>query len=118
MIKILLSSLLFMSNAYAFKSTAAFIVELNENKIRVTSPKTKTKIVSVIVKNQTFDKIRAELRSRDKVLKRFVIKSKAKEVYEVDYSKAKSLSLVPISPPFETVLLKFSKGPYEIPEKK
>lgn len=116
--KVLVLCLIFSLNAFAFKSTDAFIVELSDQKIKVTSPKSKVKIVSVIVKNLTFDKIRAELRSRDKVLKRFVIKAKKKEVFEVNYETAKKLFFVPVSPPFETIDLKFSKGPYEIPEKK
>ena len=36
----------------------------------------------------------------------------------IDYSKVKTLYYVSVAPPFQAAELKFSQGPYEIPEKK
>lgn len=112
----LLIGLLFSLNLYA-SYTDAFIVEVTDRKIKVTSPKKKMKIVSIIIKNTTFDKIISEIRSDQKVLKRFVLKPEGKEVIQVDYSKVNKLYYIPVAPPFETVELRFEQKPYEIPEK-
>jgi hypothetical protein len=93
----------------------SFIVEIDERKIRVTSPKKKADIVSVVIINKTLDKIISEVRDGNKVIKRFTLKRQGKEVLQVDMTKTKSLSYVPIAPAFESVELKFSKGPYEVP---
>lgn len=98
--------------------TGSFIVEVNDRSIKVTSPLKKLDTVSIIVKNNTFDKIISELRSEKKVLKRFVLKPEGKEVIQVNYSKVKTLFYVPVAPPFEAVELKFKQRPYEVPPKK
>ncbi|MFT6633701.1 MAG: hypothetical protein ACJAS4_003672 [Bacteriovoracaceae bacterium] len=98
--------------------TDSFIVEINDQTIKVTSPLKKTETVSIIIKNNTLDKIVSELRSDKKVLKRFVLKQEGKEVIQVNYSKIKTLFYVPIAPPFEAAELRFEQRPYEIPEKK
>lgn len=98
--------------------TDSFIVEVTDRKIKVTSPLKKIDIVSIIIKNTTFDKIISEIRSDKKVLKRFVLKPEGKEVIQIDYSKVNKLYYVPIAPPFESVELRFEQKPYEIPEKK
>jgi hypothetical protein len=105
------------SEAHAQYSNS-FIVEIDERKIRVTSPKNKTDIVSIVVVNKTLDKIISEVRDGNKVLKRFTLKKEGKEVLQIDTTKTKHLSYVPIAPAFESVDLKFSKGPYEVPEAK
>jgi hypothetical protein len=98
--------------------TDSFIVEINDQTIKVTSPLKKTETVSIIIKNNTLDKITSELRSDKKVLKRFVLKEEGREVIQVNYSKVKTLFYVPIAPPFEAAELRFEQRPYEIPEKK
>lgn len=99
------------------ESTDAFIVDINDQRIRVTSPAKKIKIASIIIRNETEEKIISEIRSVDKVLKRFVLKSLGREVIQVDFSKVEKLYYVPVSPPFEAAELKFSREAYEIPEK-
>ncbi len=108
--------LLLSCNAFA-KFTDSFVVEVNDRTIKVTSPLKKVDAVSIIIKNNTFDKIVSELRSESKVLKRFVLKAQGKEVLQVDYSKVKTLYYVPVAPPFEAVELRFEQRPYEVPEK-
>ena len=117
--KRLLMLILVLFSLSTFSSyTGSFIVEISDRKIKVTSPLKKIDIVSIIIKNTTFDKIISELRSDKKVLKRFVLKPEGKEVIQVDYSKLKKLYYVPVAPPFESVELRFEQKPYEIPEKK
>ena len=116
--KLLLLILVLISLPNFASYTDSFIVEVTDRKIKVTSPLKKIDIVSIIIKNTTFDKIISELRSDEKVLKRFVLKPEGKEVIQVDYSKVNKLYYVPIAPPFESVELRFKQKPYEIPEKK
>ncbi|MBT4792360.1 MAG: hypothetical protein HON90_12385 [Halobacteriovoraceae bacterium] len=116
--KLLLLIVLLYSNAGLAQFTASFIVDINEQSIKVTSPKQKKGNISIIIKNNTFDKIISELRSKTKVLKRFVLQPEKKEIIQVDFSKVDALYYVPVSPPFEAVELKFNQRPYEVPEKK
>lgn len=103
---------------YAQENSDSFLVTIDDDKIRVVSPKTKKKIVGIIVKNNTFDDIRSEIATEKKVLKRFNLKSQSSASMQVNYSKLKTLYYVSIAPPFQAVELKFSQRPYEIPEKK
>jgi hypothetical protein len=98
--------------------TDSFIVDVSDRRIKVTSPLKKIDIVSIIIRNRTFEKVISELRSDKKVLKRFVLKPEGKEVIQVNFSKVKALYYVPVSPPFEAVELMFKQRPYEIPPKK
>lgn len=97
--------------------TDSFIVDVSDQKIVVTSPSKKIPVASIIIRNQTLEKIISEIRTEDKVLKRFVLKGEGKEVIQVDFSKIGKLYYVPVSPPFEAAELKFSQRPYEIPPK-
>jgi len=108
--------LLFTLNAFG-NYTDSFIVKVGEHRISVSAPKKKAEVVSIIIENLTLDKIISELKTKEKVLKRFVLKPQGKEVIQVDYSKIKKLYYVPIAPPFEAVELKFGKKYYEIPPK-
>lgn len=116
--KYFLFFILFISNlSFAADTSEAFIITIDENRIKVVSPKTKKDIVGIIIKNNTFDDIRSEIVSDKKVIKRFVLKSQDSESVQVDYTKVKTLFYVSIAPPFQAVELKFSQRPYEIPEK-
>lgn len=99
------------------QSTDSFIVDISDQKIMVTSPAKKIPVVSIIIRNQTVDRIISEIRSENKVIKRFVLKGEGKEVIQIDFSKIKKLYYVPVSPPFEAAELKFAQRPYEIPPK-
>ena len=111
--KFTLFILLFLTASAYGQHTGSFIVEINDQSIKVTSPLKKQSTVSIIVKNNTLDKIVSELRSENKVLKRFVLKAEGKEVLQVNYSKVKTLFYVPVAPPFEAVELRFEQRPYE-----
>jgi len=99
------------------QSSESFIVDISDQKIRVTSPSKKIPVASIIIRNQTLDKIISEIRSENKVIKKFVLKGEGKEVIQIDFSKVNKLYYVPVSPPFEAAELKFSQRPYEIPPK-
>lgn len=109
--------MIMIPNIVLGQSTESFIVDISDQKIKVTSPSKKIPVASIIVRNQTLERIISEIRSEDKVIKRFVLKAEGKEVIQVDFSKIKKLYYVPVSPPFEAAELKFSQGPYEIPPK-
>lgn len=97
--------------------TESFIVEVNDQGMTITSPSTKLDTVSIIVKNNTLDKIISELRVKNKVLKRFVLTPNGKEVLSVKIDNTESLYYVPIAPPFEAAHLRFKQKIYEIPKK-
>jgi len=121
MIKVLFLSLVLMFVAalgWAKESSEAFIVQVKDRSIRVTSPKKKSKIVGIIIKNETFDKIISELRSESKVLKRFVLQPQGSQSLQVETTNLKHLYYVSVAPPFQAVELKFSERAYEIPERK
>ena len=116
-ILILLCSIHTLS-AFGVEYTGAFNITVEDQKIRVTSPKKKTDMISILVKNNTFEDIRSELASEKGIIKRFNLKAQATRSVQVNFSKFKTLFFVSVAPPFQSVELKFSKRPYEIPAKK
>ena len=114
--KFLIFFFLLILNANA-QFTESFLVEVKDRSIKVTSPKKKSDVVSIIVTNNTLDKIVSEVRADDKVIRRFRLNPESKEVIQVEMKKVKHLKYLPISPPFEAAELKFNQKVYEIPEK-
>ena len=121
--KALLTLILFTSSlatpVMAAKNNESFLVTVGERKISVQSPTTPKQVVTVVVKNDTFDKIVSEIRNGSITLQRFVLEPSGKKgavfTITVDISKAKNLQYVSIAPPFQEVPLSFSKEEYEIP---
>jgi hypothetical protein len=116
--KYFLLCLFMMTTAQASEFTDAFVITVHDQKVRVTSPKNKIKLVSILVKNETFEDIRSEIASEKKVLKRFNLKAQSSRSLQVNLKNVKTLFYVSIAPPFQAVELKFSERPYEIPPKK
>lgn len=114
---ILLFLTISLSTTYG-KNTASFIVDINDRGMVVTSPSKQQDTASIIIKNNTLDKIVSELRSQKKVLKRFVLRPNGKEVLSVTMKGSDALYFVPLSPPFEAAQLKFKQKVYEIPKKR
>lgn len=111
--------LLFIFVSHAFSKTSdSFIVEIGDQNMVVTSPAEKKDNVSIIVINNTLDKIVSELKTDKKVLKRFVLTPNGKEVSSVNMKSTDTLYFVPLAPPFEAAKLEFNKKTYEIPAKK
>ena len=92
---------------------------VKDQSIEVVSPASKKDVVTLVVTNQTFDKIISEIRSGSKTIKRFVLEpSGAKGAVfslTVKVEKGKTLNYVSIAPPFQETPLIFSKEKYEIP---
>lgn len=109
--------LLISSHSLSAKTTDSFIVEIEDRKMVVTSPSKKLETVSIIIKNNTLDKIVSEIRTQKKVLKRFVLKAGGKEVSSVNMKSTDTLFFVPLAPPFEAAKLRFNQKVYEIPKK-
>jgi hypothetical protein len=116
--KYLLICLFLSSTVSSAEFTDAFVITVHDQKVRVTSPKNKIKLVSILVKNETFQDIRSEISSEKKVLKRFNLKAQSSRSVQVNIEKVKTLFYVSVAPPFQAVELKFSERPYEIPPKK
>ncbi len=110
--------LLYITHNAFSQFTDSFIVDINDQSIKITSPLKKADVVSIIIKNNTLDKIVSEIKADEKVIKRFVLKAEEKEVFQVKLKGVKRLEYVPVAPPFESADLRFEQKPYEIPEKK
>lgn len=119
--KILLPILFLLSinSLFAKKSYESFVVEVMEEKIKVTTPGKEQKITTIIVENKTYDRIISEIKTDKKVLKRFTLEPEgtkgANFSLTVDFSKVKNLYYVPISPPFQAAPLDPKGKNYEIP---
>ncbi|MBG60212.1 MAG: hypothetical protein CMJ16_07125 [Peredibacter sp.] len=106
-------------NTYAARTSESFLVTVEDQRIGVIAPKNAVDTATIVVKNKTFDKVISEIKTPDKVLKRFTLfPSGMKDstfTLTVDFSKAKKVYYAPISPPFQEIPLEFSKGSYEVP---
>ncbi|MAZ48904.1 MAG: hypothetical protein CME65_10090 [Halobacteriovoraceae bacterium] len=101
------------------KFTKSFIVKIGDRVTKVSSPKEKHDVVSIILDNETLDKIIGQLKTADnKVISRVTLNPESKEVIQVDMRKVNQLFFVPYAPPGEAVELRFSQEDYEVPEKK
>ena len=99
--------------------TKSFIVKIGDRVTRVSSPDKKLDVVSIVLDNETLDKIVGQLKTGDnKVIARVTLNPESKEVVQVDMRKVDRLYFVPYSPPAEAVELRFSQEDYEVPEKK
>ena len=101
------------------ESNEAFLVTVKDKSIEVVSPASKKEVVTLVVSNQTFDKIISEIRSGNKTIKRFVLESSGRKgasfSLTVKVEKGKTLKYVSIAPPFQETPLIFAKEKYEIP---
>lgn len=118
--RVILFSILFCFGLYAQESSyESFLVKVAEDKVKVITPKTKDKIVTIIIENKTFERIISEVRSDKKVLKRFTLEPEgnrgANFSLTVDFSKVDKLFYVSVSPPFQAVPLELKGKNYEIP---
>ncbi|MCO4753651.1 MAG: hypothetical protein KC478_04180 [Bacteriovoracaceae bacterium] len=117
--KLLICLSILVASVHAQKSYESFIVNVEDEKISVTSPEKKKKVVTIVVKNNSFDKIVSEIKSDSKVLKRFTLFPSGKKgstyTLTVDYEKSGTVYYAPVAPPFQAVPLTFSKGSYEVP---
>ena len=108
----LLFALTLTTNLWA----SSFVIELYNTYISVDSPEAEINPVSIVVKNTTTVKVNSELRSVDKVLKRFVVESGDTATFQVKLPKNKRLYYVSVAPASQAVELKFNQRKYAVPE--
>lgn len=104
-------------SSFASQNSEAFLVTIKNMSIQVISPAKKIDTVSVVIKNDTSEKLIGELRSETRVLKRFSLAPLSNKTLLVNMKNEKQLYYVSVAPPFQAVALKFNERPYEIPEK-
>lgn len=118
MVFLLFLSFMTIKSAHCAQTSESFIVTIQNSFVRVVSPLKKDKVFGVIVKNKTSSQVVSQIRSVNKILKRFVVKANSTKIIELYSKDIKKLFFVSIAPPFQAVELKFSGRPYEIPSQK
>lgn len=109
--------LFIVSNSYGQQKSEAFLVTIKNLSIHVVSPTQQEETVSVVVKNETSENILSQLKTEDRVLKRFNLKPQSQRAISLSTKDIEKLYYISIAPPFQSVELKYNQRPYEIPEK-
>jgi hypothetical protein len=94
-----------------------FEVTIHDRSVSVRGPEKKLSPVSIVLKNDTLENLNAKIATQDKNLIFVALKPRASRTIEVKYENIDQLFFIPLSPPFQSVELKFGLKPYEIPEK-
>ena len=108
-----LGTLLIMSLSVNAES---FNIEITNTQTKVTSPKVELNPVSITIKNSTDLKIISEIRSKEKVLSRFVVEGGKSQTIQLKLPESKILYYVSLSPPAQALELKFNQEDYAVPE--
>lgn len=119
-LKVLLLTL-FLSSSYNVQAdqTETFIVEFGSSNVIVTPASKKQKKYNVIIKNRMLTPLKARLESLDmKTIIPMSIPVNEDRPYQFTWEKGKSYRVIPLSPPFEEILLEIGRSVYEIPPKK
>lgn len=114
---VFLLAMISSTNLVAKQKSQAFLVTVKNQSIEVVSAQKKEKSVSIVVINKTSENIVSQIRTVDKVIKRFTLKARSQKSIIVETKNIDTLYYASIAPPFQSIELKFNKGPYEIPEK-
>lgn len=98
-------------------SSYSFIVKFEPSRIYVSSPKEITGDLSVIIENKTLGPIWSNIVTEDSELVGSLgIPSMETRSFPLkNFKKDQIYYLIPLSPPFQKILLKFDKSSYEIP---
>ncbi len=97
----------------------SFRVQIFHDYVKVTSPPKYIEKLSVILENNTLvDILGKVVNSKQKVLAHVRIPSQKSRSVQVRVKSTDRLYFVPISPPFQSVELIFSRDAYEIPPKR
>ena len=97
----------------------AFIITAKDRYYKVLSPIKREKKFSVIVKNETLSNLYAKIQTGSgRNLAHITVNSSKFKSVEIDSEKGESYFLVPLAPPFQSILLDFGKRSYEIPPQK
>jgi hypothetical protein len=95
----------------------AFIIQINDRSIHVTTPETRRPLFAVIVENRSLSDQVGKFIVEGKTLKFVTVKSGKSETVEIENRASSNPVFVPVSPAFQEVELAFGKKAYEIPPK-
>lgn len=115
---IILVSLFFVLSSIAQEHADAFIVEIQNDKVRVISPKKRDGNIPVIILNKTITKFYGKLATEKKDLQFLSLEPRDQKSLHVSGKDFKNLSFIPLSPPLQEVNLVFGKKAYEVPKQK
>lgn len=107
--------LLLTSSAFA---SEAFIITFKGSKVYVENQEKKNEFIGLIVKNETFKRIRAQIKNESSVIRRLSIKPGKTKSFQIKHSEYNKLYYMNLSPASETIALIVGKEDYEIPKKK
>ncbi|MCT4640710.1 MAG: hypothetical protein N4A33_00330 [Bacteriovoracaceae bacterium] len=94
----------------------SFIITIKEGKTVVVAQEKKNKFASVIIKNDTFEKMICVLSNEsEKMLESFSLKPGHSSSFQISYKSFKKLFFYTLSPPSQKLPLKVGKKSYEIP---
>lgn len=113
MIKGLLFILL---GSHSILSAEVFLVTFKGTKAYVEPQNQKGQFISLTLKNDTFQRLRGELRNQSDVLKRYSLKPGFSISYQIQHSEYKRLYLKNLSPAFHSIPLKLGTKNYAFPE--
>ena len=101
------------------RGTETFTIEVYANKVRVISPSRYKSPLSVIIENKSLLSLRGKfIEKSGRVLSFANIPAKGTESVPLNFVKNSPVFFVPVSPPFQKIVLTFGKEVYEIPSKK
>ncbi|MBL7663973.1 MAG: hypothetical protein JNM93_02480 [Bacteriovoracaceae bacterium] len=101
----------------ASQKSEAFVVEFNDSNIQVLSPDVRRNQVSVVIKNNTLDKLTSKLSTVDNDIEFFSVPSQMTKVFDIKLKNNEKLFVVPLSPSMQEIELVFSRKAYAIPSK-
>lgn len=96
-------------------SNEAFLVSFKGSKTIVESQSEKNEFIGLVLKNETFKRLRGEIRSEKGVIRRYSLKGGGSASFQIKHSEYKKLSVVNLSPAIDDIKLKVGKKKYEIP---
>lgn len=108
---------LMITMAFAAPSGEAFLIQINDRNMVVTTPSTKNKTFAVIVENKSLTEQVAKFVLNGKALKFISVAPGNSESVEIENPSARNVTFVPVSPAFQDVELIFGKKSYEVPSK-
>jgi hypothetical protein len=104
--------------AWTQAKSEAFIIQISDRSMNVTSPENARSRFSIIVDNRSLSDQVGRFSVNDKILKYISVRSGTSETVELENKSEAAVTFFPISPAFQEVELKFGKKAYEIPSNK
>lgn len=94
----------------------AFVINFKGPTVEVESQSKKNEFIGIILKNETFNRLRGEVHSNGKTLRRYSIKGGGSTSFQIKHDEYKQLSVINLSPPMDDIKLILGKEKYEIPK--